>query len=293
MAFKAKVLADSIANGVRLTTLEVSYPRIIHGEMLRHRMLSRCAASSRAIPVERFIEQVMTEPYVPEHWGKNQKGMVAGDELNWVDKNHTRDVWLKARDSAVTHAQQLLSIGLHKQLTNRLLEPFQWITEVISGTEWSNFFHLRIHPDAHPDIQKTAFLMKEAMDVSQPRHVGVNQWHTPLASLEEADQILNAQIRDASMPDLMQKVSAGRVARVSYLRHSDESDWVADVKRAETMIKHGHMSPLEHVARPLSHNDEDKLVSSNLPLNEVFVGNFRGWVQYRKLIKNEHDFLGQ
>lgn len=140
MKTQAKIIRDSIApNGIRLTSLECVYPRIIHAEVMTHRVFSRNAASSRAIPVQKMIRMVQENPYVPSSWGTNQKGMQAGEDLDERDASKARDTWLHARDAAVSYAEKLLDVGVHKQLTNRLLEPFLWYTCLITATEWNNW----------------------------------------------------------------------------------------------------------------------------------------------------------
>ena len=245
------------------------FPNFVANGVVVHN--SRCAASSRAIPVQRFIDQVLNDPYIPEHWGKNQKGMQAGEDLDFQSSNNSISVWLEARDAAVLSAQKLLNIGVHKQLTNRLLEPFQWMTEVITGTDWDNFFHLRIHPDAHPDIQKIARMMFDAINGNSPRLLKDGEWHLPLVEDSLKLELSNSRLKN---------ISVGRVARVSYLRHNDESSIEDDENRTKHMLEGGHMSPFEHVATP-------SLAYSH------YCGNLNGWVSYRKTIPNEHDMLGK
>ena len=106
MTYAARILADSLApSGVRLTTFEVRFPRFILAEWNTHRMLSRNAASSRAVPVRKLLEQVETEPFVPEYWGANRPGMQATEELSERDAADARATWLQARDAACDHAR--------------------------------------------------------------------------------------------------------------------------------------------------------------------------------------------
>ncbi len=133
MSYQAKVIADSVAKhtGLRLTTLEVTFPRIVLSEFNTHRVFSRNSASSRAIPVSKQIDKVMDDPFVPIYWGKNQKGMSADQELTPEEQEVAIDYWLNARDQAVAHARDMSHYGVHKQLTNRLLEPFMWQTCIV------------------------------------------------------------------------------------------------------------------------------------------------------------------
>ena len=160
--YKCEILADSVSpQGDRLTTFKITYPRIIHAEMCRHRILSRNTASSRAIPFEKMVKDVQENPFIPLAWQKEHKGMQGTEYI--TDEhiiNHRRGVWIQARDRAIHSAQQLNDnltksystnelyrlegTGVTKQLCNRLLEPFVWTTELVSGTEWENFFELRM-----------------------------------------------------------------------------------------------------------------------------------------------------
>ena len=268
----AKIIADSISpQKHRLTTMEVVFPRIILAEFNTHRMFSRNSASSRAIPVEKMLTAVMENPYIPIHWGKNQKGMQAEQEVTADEQKLAEQQWLRARDEAVVYTRMLLQIGIHKQITNRLLEPFMWHTVIVTATEWNNFFHLRVNKDAHPEIQKVASLMQEAMQQSTPRKLGYTDWHLPYITEEDR---LEFTIEDCK------KASVGKCARVSYLTHDGKRDLIADIELYDRLTVSGHMSPLEHVAKPRK------------PGFGLESGNFRGWTQLRKLIPHEEDILG-
>ncbi len=185
MTYSARVVADSIADRVRLTTLEVVMPRIILAEFNTHRVFSRNSASSRAVPTARRIEQVEKNPFVPAVFGANQRGMQAGDALTGTLAAESMSAWLDARYAAVKQAKKLNELGVHKQLANRLLEPFLWHKVVVTATEWANFFALRDHEAAQPEMQITARLMKAAMGVSPPMNRLV---HLPYVTDDERAQ---------------------------------------------------------------------------------------------------------
>lgn len=296
----ATVLADSISpHGVRLTTLVIQLPRIVLAEFNTHRMLSRSSASSRAIPVAKMLEGVMAGPYIPEVWTRNGSGMQGHGIITDQDEIEACvDAWLAARDSAVEHTRRLLELGVHKQTTNRLLEPFMWHTIIVTATEWSNFFNLRDHPAAHPAIANTAKAIREAMDASEPARLAYNQWHLPL--VDERDDGL--RVADKI------KLSVARCARVSYLTHDGIRDPQADLDLHDRLLSAGHMAPFEHVARPTTAGD--LIVAEDLRAGQAGVlpwlrsdavagklapltcfGNFRGWMQYRKTIAGEHNIL--
>lgn len=268
--YAAKVLLDSVSPaGYRLTTMEVTFPRFILAEFNTHRMLSRNAASSRAIPVAKRIQAVIDNPFVPEVFGKNQKGMQAGPEVEQADD--ARDQWLSAAAAAVRHARELAVLDVHKQLANRLLEPFAWVTVVVSATEWDNFFHLRDHPDAQPEFQIIARMMREAREASEPVQVAYGGWHLPYIVEEDFDSKYGSDWESMCM------ISTARCARVSYLTHDGKRDLDADVDLGLRLMAAGHMSPFEHAARAAS--------------STYVQSNFVGWTQFRKLIPMERDRL--
>jgi len=280
--YSAKVLADSMANGVRLVTFEVTFPRIILAEMNTHRVFSRCSSSSRAIPIEKMIDKAVCDPYIPKKWLSNQRGMQGGEELSITDQINARRQWLSARDKAVDQARKLQDIGVHKQWVNRLLEPFLWHTAIISATEWGNFYFQRIHPEAKPDMYETARAMYFALIESKPTWLEEDEWHLPLITLEEKNSNPEVSI------DVWKRISVGRCARVSYLNHLGVRSLADDIILHDKMKLNGHMSPFEHVARPMT---SEELFRYRTSAEVPFLGNFRGWVQYRKEIPGEANMI--
>lgn len=267
---ESKVIADSISNqDKRITTLQLVYPRFIHGELMTHRVMSRNAMSSRAMPVAKMVEQVMNEPVVPLHWGANQPGMQASQEVEYQALLQGVEVWRAAAKSAADHAQSLAALGVHKQVVNRLLEPFQWMHTVVTATEWDNFFWLRLHKDAEPHIQILAQKMLRSMDESKPVERGVDpneasSWHLPYMSESERKNLALG---------VLLKSSAARCARVSYLTHDKAAPSVeADLALYQKLVggERQHSSPLEHQAYASMYSRDTS-------------GNFEGWIQYRKL----------
>lgn len=269
MTYSCRILADSQGpNGVRLTTFEITYPRFVHSELMTHRVFSRNAASSRAIPIDKMIQQVEQNPAMPVWWGKNQSGMQAKEELSDTEKTAARHTWLAARDEAVLKARELQRIGAHKQLVNRLIEPWMWITVLVTATDWANFFALRNHEDAQPEIREIARMMEAVYVATTPRQVHQAAWHMPL--MDDLEQL---QVEFSE--DDIRMIAVGRCARVSYLTHAGVRDPKADLALAQRLQESGHMSPFEHVAQAL-------------PLvNRSFYGNLRGWLQFRKLLPDE------
>ena len=272
MGFSARVLLDSVSPaGVRLTTMEVRYPRFIHSELMTHRVFSRNAASSRAIPIRKMIDAVREDPAMPLWWGRNQSGMQAREKLDETAQQLAESEWRAALQDALRHAERLADkeINLHKQLVNRILEPFAWITVIVTATEWANFFVQRTHEDAQPELKHVAELMLRAYRDSVPKRLELGAWHTPLIQPDE-EQTMSAEDRV--------KISVARCGRVSYLTHDGKRDLAKDLELYDRLVEggaNGHWSPFEHVATPLSNADG-------------WSGNFRGWEQLRKRFPQEH-----
>lgn len=273
MTYTVGVVADSVdVHDHRLTTLEVTFPRFILAEFNTHRMLSRNSASSRAIPVEKRIAAVKTQPFIPDVFGANQRGMQALSQIDDDKQVLARAAWMNAMRDAANRAEQLAELGVHKQLANRLLEPFLWHTCIVTATDWDNFFHLRDHADAQPEFQKIAAMMKRALADSVPNLLKRGEWHLPYITEEDlADERFGHDWESICM------ISTARCARVSYLTHDGRRDLSADTLLGLKLMKSGHMSPFEHPAMCMADFERR--------------GNFIGWKQYRKFIPMEHDRL--
>jgi len=323
MGYACKILADSISlAGHRITTFEVTFPRIVLAEVNTHCMLARCSASSRAQPVPKKINAVQLDPFIPEAFGRNQKGMQPGEALDGQEDRKARELWVTAASDAVYNAGRLAALGVHKQYANRLLEPFSWHTAVITATEWDNFEHLRVNPMAQGEFQTIARMMKEAREHSEPRKLLEDEWHMPYVGFHEGIELQ----KDAINPV---KVSVARCARVSTLTQDGVRDSRADVALYERLLESGHMSPLEHVARPMTKwellitesfdialddgpilrvasssldkaptigdtwRTEDSLKTITYARGPVhFSAKFNGWVSRRQFVHGEHDILG-
>ncbi len=271
----AKIIADSIGYygtaKSRLITIQLRYPRLVHSELMTHRVFSRNASSSRAIPVAKMIEQVRNDPAAPYVWTTNKPGM-QGDVVTDPALIAKYDqMWIEAANQAADNAEVLMGEGLHKQVVNRILEPFQWISVIVTATEWDNWFELRNHKDADPTIKRLAEVMLKAIEESEPKLLQAGEWHLPYVSKEE---------KNALPIDMLVKISAARCARVSYLTHDGEfPDVDKDVALYERLVgsRPLHASPIEHQARILS------VANDEIGLN----GNFAAcWTQHRKLLEN-------
>lgn len=190
--YRAKMILHSRSEvGAEAYTMELTYPRFIHAEVMTHRDRARNAGSSRAIPIPKYLVSVIRHPAEPAHWGQNQKGMQAEHELSGWRKWLARKLWRGARYPAVAFAWLLWKLGAHKQVVNRIVEPWTWITTIMTftGQAVPNFFGLRAHPDADPSFQKIAYMALAEVMNSVPQELGIGQWHLPYVTAEEREWV--------------------------------------------------------------------------------------------------------
>lgn len=272
---EAKIIKDSMSPaGVRLTTFVLTYPRFIHAEFMTHRVFSRNASSSRAIPVKKQIQMVIDNPAIPLAFTKNQKGMQGGEALDGKAHELAVKSWLHARDNAVMWANTLADLEVHKQYANRILEPFAHITVVCTGTDFANFFALRVHPAAQPEIHELAKQMYELYSSTEPQSLADGEWHLPFIDLKDPKDTEDDTLRFETLI----KRSVARCARVSYLNHDGTNTTSQqDMDLYQRLLGQIpiHASPAEHQAMATS----DKNVRS---------GNFRGWIQYRQTLPHQN-----
>jgi thymidylate synthase ThyX len=297
----ARILADSVApNGQRMTTMEIEYPRFILAELNTHRMLSKNSASSRAIPVKAMHEQIKAEPASPVYWGKNQAGMQAKEELVSNDLTDAKFIWQRAMQDALHWSGALAGrLQLHKQVANRITEPWMTMKTVISGTEWANFFWLRDHPDAQPEIAELAAKMRAAYDASTPQLLNPGEWHVPYVRTDRSLIDNSICYYDNNGDDLTAEqalvISASCCAQVSYRKNDDTLEKAEKIFHQLIESEPAHASPVEHQATPMDLDSIDKYdpacwqegVSHVSRNGDLWSGNLRGWIQHRKLIRNE------
>lgn len=280
MTTSASIIADSInpVSGNRLTTFVLRYHRYIHGEFMTHRQASRNASSSRAIPSEKFIEWVKEDPAMPVRWQKNVRGMQGGADLEPAEEAKAKEIWLRCRDLVIGCTNELLALNVHKQIANRMLEPWHHITVVATATNWANVFALRCHKDAQPEFQELAVKMLREYRRSKPQALTVDRglissWHLPFITEDDKSYLTLEQLISRSV---------ARCARTSYNNHDGTKNTIEQDQKLFDMLLAGkplHASPAEHIARAAESIDEEREGKS---------GNFhRSWVQFRKTLGNE------
>lgn len=258
MGPRATIVADSISPaGDRVTTMEVTMHRFVLAEFNTHRVFSRNSASSRAIPLGRQIARLREELAYPVKWASERPGMQGGDEIDL--QIEARDIWMVAAQDAVAHATALQILGVHKSIINRLLEPFMWHTVIVTSTEWENFFDLRCHELAQPEIRAAAELMRDEYRASEPTKLDRGQWHAPYGDPTRMSL------------ETMLKTSVARCAWVSTMNHDGDKSWDAIERMYDRLTTAApmHASPLEHQCTPA----------------DVWRGNLSGWSQLRHMVE--------
>ena len=198
--------------------------------------------------------------------------MQARSELSGWRLWLARRLFLWARVPAIVFAWLMVKVGLHKQIANRLLEPWVWHTAIVTATEWENFFKLRLHPDAQPEFQELARQMSVAIDASTPQSLAWGEWHLPYTNGHDLDLRWPCDEfdRKAGIPGRAHQ-SVARCARVSYVRQDAWKSLYDDHELSKRLSSSGHWSPFEHIAQAETGPS----------------GNFRGFKQLRKFYPGE------
>ncbi|QDP64708.1 MAG: putative thymidylate synthase [Prokaryotic dsDNA virus sp.] len=283
----AEVICHSQAPNVEeLITLEIELHRFVLPEFNTHRVFSRNFQSSRAVPVAKMIEQVKNNPAIPVHWGKNQAGMVAEEQLTDKQVEAVKQGWVSAAKEAAKYAEALQGLNAHKQITNRLLEPFMWTKGVVTATRegFDSFFKLRLHKDAQPEIQALAKAMFEAIQRSTPVQLKYGEYHLPYVDWNrDADGQYFLQDEITTLEEAI-KVSTSCTGQVSYRKLDDSLEKALKIYDMLNLPENGifkedppHFSPTEHVAKVVEDYEHDEHMTGNF-VSGVF------W-QYRKALE--------
>ena len=328
----ARIVADSIdPRGNRITTFVLTYPRIIHAEVMTHRLFSRNAASSRAIPFKTMVKSVEDDPFIPIAWQKDHKGMQGTKYIvDPIEIKNCIKQWLFARDEAVNHSENLhgdyyiydgtdipLQMGVTKQLCNRLLEPFQWYTCLVTTTELENFYKLRCpqytngydeefrsrkdyingtsEPEMYPTsevgwwsisksgaeihIQALAEAMWDAQNESKPKLLSDGEWHIPFGDKFDHSELrkLEEALNTKDRTKLAISIATARCARLSYMTFDGEIDYEKDIQLHDQLLESGHASPFEHCCRVLNEEEYNTLGKMTLHPEKGYIFE-KGWV---------------
>lgn len=298
-------------------TLHMRYPRMIHAEVMTHRVFNRNGRSSRAVPVRKMLDEVRNNPFIPWHWTRNKPGMqgdggwnepvkMLGAAAQFVDASEptTREAaWLWARDMACDAAESFLEAGYHKQIANRLLEPFAWMDTLVTATDWANFLWLRDHEDAEPHLRDLARLVRRAIETIPPHVLDHGEWHLPYVTEDDREWARRARRDEEEANRLLCQISAARCARISYKPFDgDAVDRERDLALYAKLVDGSrvHASPTEHQCKPdkivtveTTYWDDERDgeilcdLSTLDQLHPNLAGPLRNFVQFRKLIPGE------
>lgn len=303
---KATVIADSVCanTGKRITTFECEFPRVILAEQNTHRQISKNCSSSRAIPIKALCENVKDNMFVPVYWGKNKSGMQADEELDSGTQQSVVKLWKKLALDSIEEVLFLADVGVHKQIANRITEPFQMVKMVMTATEWDNFFNLRLHPASQPEFCMLAYKMYKAMEASKPMKIKAGEWHLPYVGryYDTVEEKVCYEVGGVTVSlEQAQRVSASCVAQTSYRKTDDsleKADKIFDMLINADVI---HASPFESLATPIQERHVEGFGTENpVPVNlmtnpktwedglthtnkqgVLCSGNLVGWKSYR------------
>jgi hypothetical protein len=258
--------------------------------------------NSRAIPFDKMVEVVEKEPFIPIAWQLSHKGMQGIKYITDPRVIGFKEMrWLNARNGAVDYAKSLVnddvtikkllntsdSNKLSKNYGNRLLEPFMWTTQLITGTRES-FEHLfeqrcpiynvenlkfiskkdaiflfpslkdltdlewlqRNKGQAEIHFMDLAEKMYDALNESTPDVLKEGEWHIPFQ--EEIWKGKQAE----KLEDVI-KMSCAMTARVSYTTINDNE--VLTLEKAKNIydkcVKSGHFSVVSHCAKCMAYEE--------------------------------------
>ena len=310
----AKMICDSTYKNSRLCSIEVEFPRPYLAEFNTHTRFSRNSASSRAIPVWKRLLAILERPYVPNSFGTNKAGMLAGEILSNSDQEKAVANWLVGRDIAVIQAFFLA--GGFNEITGTsnkagkeregldlcakvdgLIKKYSFDKHLFNQDRGMHKQHANrvLEPYAYHTVLVTSsywrnFFGLRASTKAQPEAqdfgivIAQCMMNSTPAKLE-IGQWHMPYIRDddkSEEPDqlILARASSGKSARTSYLTHDGIRALVKDLELADDLTSSGHMSPFQHPARPKEDGD---------PINSH--GNYSPvWTQLRKLMYSEDDF---
>ncbi len=294
MTINATIIQDSVSlEGLRVTTFELEYPRFIHSELMTHRLFSRNAASSRAIPISAMNERVAHSPASPVHWGQNQPGMQANQELSESAQSVAKMHWRNAVLSAVSYSETLNAVGVHKQIANRVTEPFQIMKTIVTATEWDNWYYLRNHSDAQPEIHALAKIMYEEHQNSVPMLINSGEWHVPYVKRTRSNvgEMYYGNPGEYLSDGDARIISASCCAQVSYRKNDDSLEKAKSIYDRLINSTPMHASPVEHQATPMMFASKvgggmhwEQGITHMDVRNNFWSGNFKGFIQFRQLI---------
>lgn len=240
---RTELILDSAYENSRVSTFTITLPKFLLQELNTHKTINKNAASSRALP---FNKVLSLASFTPIFWSKNEKGMQGHESLNELESLEAFTHWESAKSYAKKVASRLEKTGCHKQIVNRIVEPFTMATVIATSDKWPMFFALRCSEDVEPNLAFVATKMLRQYLESTPKILAPSEWHIPLIKPEENEFELEKKLVK----------SAARCARVSYVNFYGKDVYEDDLRLHDMLLESKHMSPFEHQVQcqPSSHS---------------------------------------
>lgn len=304
---KAEIIAHSrnIETGDELITYRLTYPRIILAQLNTYKSLVKITASSRAQPFNKVVEVIENDPFIPLAYQRAHKGMQGTEYFTDEEEIRQRDLeWLTARDKAVEQAKKLNDLGVTKQVTNRILEAYMWVTQLVTGTReaYEHLFNQRC-PEYEIGGVKGRSKKEMGLDLSDEEWLTCNKGHAEIHFMDLAEKMYDA-LRDSEpkelkpgelhipyldtplmTPDLFPedviKYSCGLTAHTSYTTIGDGTKMTIEKARGlfDHCLENGHYSVFEMIGRAMSKDE----------LDDPRRRGFRGFIQLRGHLEDGND----
>lgn len=270
--YSRRITSDIIADSWladeerRVTTFKLHMPKIMLGELVRHRIYSFSVQSARARSTQTKLLAVYQDPFIPMLPLAEHKGMQGYDLVNDLTMAAVQELWKVARNKMLEYAREMEELGYSHQYTNRLLEPFMMVDVVMTGDDWDNFLTLRTDKAAQFEIQVTARQMRDLLKHSEPQVLSPGQVHLPFMKGQHYG------------PYQMAMMSAASTARTSYIDPTDsQHSPQKNIELANNLLENRHLSPFEAVVMSLSSDSRHK---------GEYTGNLQAGLQFRKLAEH-------
>lgn len=304
MSVKVQLLqySQSSVTGGKIATFICDYPRFIHAEVMTHRVFSRNAGSSRAVPVMSMVELANEKMCFPAEFRYNQSGMQPSEPMSEEDAALARKIWEETAQNCISGASQLASLKLHKQWANRMLEWFTPIRVLITATEWTNFLWLRDDKDAQIEIQQVARQILTLLNDVKPTVIGPTEYHLPFITRERMPNGILRYTVEGRTVNLQEAIAISQScsAQISYRKSDTSYEKAKELRVMFLEAERVHASPFEHQARPMGLSETGFDMNGPWPLGVTHVdrnkarwsGNLKGFIQYRQLVKG-NVYLGE
>jgi hypothetical protein len=160
---------------------------------------------------------------------------------------------------------------------------------VCTATDYANFFHLRIHPDAEPHICMLAKTMKQQLDLAKPVQLIAGEWHLPYITEDDQGPVEAYVGGDSNVEKAISVLRKMSVARCAWVSYTDPLGKKASIEQEVALhdklvvSEPLHATPAEHQATPDDYDDHGQWAYGS-----DHWGNLRGWRQYRKMLPGEN-----